>query len=142
MPDKKQESIVKSSNRFEYENERLFMLEERNLRFINAVAYRKLVFEIYPNLKSGTRLGNPIGYKVYEVELPTDKDFQVIYGKCKLTYEVDFNGTIKLIKIEPTELLGIPNIRENTTAYKGVIVAKNDEKSRFKIRLFSSLKEK
>ena len=63
---------------FIYENEKEFKQLERGLKKINMVAYKKLLFEIYPNLKKGSFQNAKKKGNLYEIELPTDKLFYTL----------------------------------------------------------------
>lgn len=89
---------------FIYENENEFKQLERELKKINMIAYKKLQFEIYPNLKKGSFQNAKKKGNLYEIELPTDKLFYSLYGKYKLTFEIIKNN-IKLIDILPKEII-------------------------------------
>lgn len=89
---------------FIYENENEFKQLERGLRQIDMSAYKKLMFEIYPNLKRGVLNNAKINGDLYEIELPTDELFYTLYGKYKLTFEIIKNN-IKLIDILPKEII-------------------------------------
>lgn len=129
-----------------YQNEKLFKQFEKGLKKINMLAYRKLVFYIYPSLHRGdlsiaTKIDELDGIKIrdlYEVELPTDQLTERVYStKYKLIFQKNENF-INLIEIQPKKIL-IEHLEDNTLNYKGVIISKDDEKSHFKIDLLDML---
>ena len=131
-----------------YQNEKLFKQFEKKLKKINMLAYRKLVFYIYPSLHRGdlsiaTKIDELDGIKIrdlYEVELPTDQLTERVYStKYKLIFQKNENF-INLIEIQPKKIL-IEHLEDNTLNYKGVIISKDDEKSHFKIDLLDMLKK-
>lgn len=46
---------------FEYLDENDFRKKERSLRKYNMLAYKKLTFEFYPEIRKGTFLGEEVG---------------------------------------------------------------------------------
>ena len=84
---------------FEYRNENEFKKLERSVKKYNMLAYKKLTFEYYDDLKNGKFLGKLVstnskeGSKGYELRIPTDEMFTKVhdytYNKiCKITYEI------------------------------------------------------
>jgi len=120
---------------FIYENEKEFKQLERGLKRLNMIAYQKLLFEIYPNLKNGDLKQAKKNDNLYEIELPTDTMFSRVYGKYKLVFEI-IDKNIKLIDILPREIL-LEHLKGNTIFYKGIIVSKNSYKDKYKIDLLS-----
>ena len=120
---------------FIYENEKEFKQLERGLKRLNMIAYKKLLFEIYPNLKNGDLKQAKKNDILYEIELPTDTMFSRVYGKYKLVFEI-IDKNIKLIDILPREIL-LEHLKGNTIFYKGIIVSKNSYKDKYKIDLLS-----
>ena len=108
---------------FIYENENEFKQLERGVKRLNMIAYQKLLFEIYPNLKNGDLKQAKKNDNLYEIELPTDTMFSRVYGKYKLVFEI-IDKNIKLIEILPREIL-LEHLKGNTIFYKGIIVSKN-----------------
>ena len=131
---------------FEYLNENDFKVKERTLRKYNKLAYKKLVFEFYENLKSGNMLGNivEVGKNTtsYELKVPTDKMFEKVHGEIRLHYTV-YNGknVVLLTNITPEEILDEAHASELDT-YKGVIISKsNPAKDMFKVNLLNTLRK-
>lgn len=120
---------------FIYENEKEFKQLERGVKRLNMIAYQKLLFEIYPNLKNGDLKQAKKNDNLYEIELPTDTMFSRVYGKYKLVFEI-IDKNIKLIDILPREIL-LEHLKGNTIFYKGIIVSKNSYKDKYKIDLLS-----
>lgn len=112
---------------------------ERSLRKINMLAYKKLVFQVIPELKNGDlSTAKKVG-DLYEVDLPTDYLFEHVYEKFKLRFKKE-DKKIVLVDITPKEVL--LKFMDGITMYKGVPVPeKNSEKYRFKRDLLSAIYE-
>ncbi len=129
---------------FSYENENEFKKLESALKKYNMLAYKKLYFEYYPQIKSGKFVGKEISSQGnvhnYEVILPTDALFAKVHGEVKLHYKVDDNQkTIFLIDLTPKEILSEGHQSELVT-YKGVMVSKeHSDKDMFKINLLNMI---
>ena len=131
---------------FEYLDENDFRKKERSVRKYNMLAYKKLTFEYYPELRKGNFLGTKISPNEqdntdsYELELPTDALFTKIHGPIKLHYIVyEQAKTIMLNTITPEDILSEGHQSELVT-YKGVMVSKqHSEKDLFKINLLNML---
>ena len=87
----------------EYINENEYRKLERALKKYNMLAYKKLNFEYYPNLRNGKFVGELIASnkkehtKKYELRLPSDKMFTQVHGEVKLIYTVyEQEGTVIL----------------------------------------------
>ena len=78
---------MKGSYIFEYLNENEFKKLERSVKKYNMLAYKKLVFEFYPQIKDGNFLGKLVSVnskentKNYELKLPTDDLFVRVHGE-------------------------------------------------------------
>ena len=131
---------------FEYLNENEFKVKERTLRKYNKLAYKKLTFEFYEDMKSGNFLGDIVEVKKnttsYELKIPTDKMFEKVHGEIRLHYTVySDKNVILLTNITPEEILDEAHASELDT-YKGVIISKsNPQKDIFKVNLLNSLKK-
>ena len=131
---------------FEYLNENEFKVKERTLRKYNKLAYKKLIFEYYNELKSGNFLGEIIENKdnkiSYQLRIPTDKLFEKVHGEIKLHYTVYPDKCVVLLtNITPEEILDEAHASELET-YKGVILSKsNPEKDIFKVNLLNILQK-
>ena len=131
---------------FEYLNEAEFKKRERSVKKYNMFAFKKLIFDFYPEMKEGNFLGNVIsedkekGTISYELSLPTDDLFVKVHGEIVLHYDVYNNKNIILLKkITPEDLL-IEGHNTELGAYKGVMISKeNAEKDKFKIDLLNML---
>mgnify|MGYP004600623011 FL=1 len=131
---------------FDYLNENDFRLKERSLRKYNMLAYKKLVFQYYPELKNGNFLGKVIEENKnessvsYELELPTDDLFKKVHGVIRLHYTIfSENNTILLTNITPEDIFEEGHRIELST-YKGVMVSKsNAKRDMFKIELMNML---
>ena len=77
---------MKSSFIFEYLDENDFRKKERSVRKYNMLAYKKLTFNYYPELRKGTFLGKEVkrddknNTVSYELLLPTDELFKKVHG--------------------------------------------------------------
>ena len=137
---------MKSSYLFEYINENEFKKLERSLKKYNMLAFKKLYFEYYPQLKEGKFLGEIVennqakGIVSYELKLPTDVMFSKVHGDIKLHYHVYENDhMVMLDTLSPEEILTEGHQSELVT-YKGVMVSKDhSEKDMFKINLLNML---
>ena len=137
---------MKNSFVIEYLNENEFRKKERAVKKYNMLAYKKLVFEFYPELKDGNFLGKLVDENVnentkkYELKLPTDDLFVRVHGEVILHYSVcQSSKTIILETITPESLLSEGH-RQELEAYKGVMISKaNSEKDKFKIDLLNML---
>lgn len=136
---------MKDSFVFEYLNENDFRVKERTVRKYNMLAYKEMTFKYYPKLKTGEFLGKVVGENkdgsiMYELPLPTDKMFEKVHGTIKLHYTVyPDKKVILLTNITPEDILEEGH-RSELTAYKGVMVSKqNKEKDMFKINLLNMM---
>ena len=131
---------------FEYLNEAEFKKTERSVKKYNMFAYKKLIFDFYPEMKNGNFLGKQVSEDKekntvsYELTLPTDDLFVKVHGEITLHYDVYTNKNIILLKtITPEDLL-IEGHNTELGAYKGVMISKeNAEKDMFKINLLNML---
>lgn len=131
---------------FEYQNENDFRKKERSVRKYNMLAYKKLTFDYYPELRNGNFLGKMVSeennIKNYELVLPTDDMFVKVHGEITLHYSVYTDKNIILLtNITPEGILEEGH-RAELTAYKGVMISKkNPEKDMFKINLLNMLQK-
>ena len=131
---------------FEYLNEAEFKKRERSVKKYNMFAFKKLIFDFYPEMKEGNFLGTLISedkkkhINSYELILPTDELFTKVHGEIILHYDVYTDKHIVLLKtITPEDLL-LEGNRIELSAYKGVMISKeNAEKDMFKINLLNML---
>ena len=79
---------------FEYLDENDFRKRERSVRNYNMLAYKKLTFEYYPELRRGHFLGEKVSEDAknctmnYELKLPTDELFAKVQGEITVHYTV------------------------------------------------------
>ena len=133
----------------DYINENEFRKLERSLKKYNMLAYKKLNFEYYPELRSGTFVGELISKnksektETYELKLPSDNMFKQVHGDVTLKYIVyKEQNVVMLDTITPTDILLEGHMAELTT-YKGVMISKaNASKDMFKIDLLNMLHNK
>jgi len=139
---------MKSNYVIEYENENEFRKKERSLKKYNMLAYKKLIFEIYPALREGNFIGNITseetkeGITKYEFRLPTDSMFARVHGDITLHYTAYKNHKIVMLNtINPEDVLS-EGLKKELTSYKGVMVSKSHkEKDMFKINLLNMLEK-
>ena len=137
---------MKGTYLFDYVNENEFKKLERSLKKYNMLAYKKLYFDYYPELKEGNFLGKLIATnkknntETYELKLPTDSTFAKVHGDIKLYYVVYKDiKTVMLDKLVPEDILSEGHQSELIT-YKGVMVSKeHSDKDIFKINLLGLL---
>ena len=130
----------------EYLNENEFRKKERSLKKYNMIAYKKLIFDCVPELRSGNFQGVVVsknsseGIIKYEYKLPTDRMFAKVHGEIKLLYTVYENQKlIMLDTLTPEDILSEGHQKE-LTAYKGVMLSKSHaERDMFKINLLNSM---
>ena len=144
---------MKQNYIFEYQNENEFRKIERSVRKYNMLAYKKLTFDYYPQIKNGEFLGKLVSVtkdtndngeiRSYDLVLPTDDMFVRVHGQIILHYSVYTNKNIVLL----TNITCDDNIleeghRTELKAYKGVMISKdNPEKDMFKINLLNMLQK-
>lgn len=132
----------------EYYNENEFKKLERSVKKYNMLAYKKLTFEYYPDLKNGKLIGKLVsvnskeGTKTYELKLPTDDMFAKVHGDMVLHYTVYENKRVILLNtITPEDILSEGH-RTELSVYKGVMISKaNAEKDMFKVNLLKMLEK-
>ena len=133
---------------FEYLDENDFRKKERSVRKYNMLAYKKLTFNYYPELRKGNFLGKEVGRDnktntvTYELKLPTDELFAKVHGEIILHYTVYLEKHIILLtNITPEEILDEGHRAELST-YKGVMISKtHPEKDMFKINLLNMIQK-
>lgn len=132
---------------FEYIDENEFRKKERSVRKYNMLAYKKLTFEYYPNIREGKFLGkltstsSSDNTKTYELKLPTDNLFAKVHGDLTLHYTVyEDSKVILLTNITPESILEEGH-RSELGTYKGVMISKtNKEKDMFKVNLLNAIR--
>ena len=137
---------MKNSYIFEYLDENDFRKKERSVRKYNMLAYKKLTFNFYPELRKGNFLGKEVARDdknktiSYELKLPTDELFAKVHGEIMLHYTIYTEKNIILLtNITPEGILDEGHRAELST-YKGVMISKTDpERDMFKINLLNML---
>ena len=137
---------MKNTYIFEYLDENDFRKKERSVRKYNMLAYKRLTFTYYPELRKGTFLGKEVkrddksNTVSYELQLPTDDLFKKVHGPIVLHYTVyKEKNVILLTNITPEGILDEGHRAELST-YKGVMISKtNPKKDMFKINLLNKL---
>ena len=141
--------IMKNSYIIEYLNENEFRKKERAVKKYNMLAYKKLIFNFYPNFREGKFEGVVVskntseGITKYELKLPTDSMFSKVYEDLILHYTVYENQKIVMLNtITPEDILTEGHQKELET-YKGIPLSKSHaEKDMFKINLLNMLDNK
>ena len=137
---------MKNSYVIEYLNENEFRKKERAVKKYNMLAYKKLIFEFYPDFREGKFDGVIVsknakdGIVKYDLKLPTDTMFSKVHGDIVLHYTVYEEPKIVMLNsISPEDILNEGHQKELTT-YKGVMVSKSHaEKDMFKINLLNMI---
>ena len=133
----------------EYLNENEYRKKERSIKKYNMLAYKKLIFDFYPNLRDGNFLGVITSHNEkedttkYELKLPTDAMFNKVHGDILLKYTAYHKQHIIMLEdiATPDNILTEGHQKELTT-YKGVMVSKTHaEKDIFKINLLNMLEK-
>ena len=103
---------MKNSYVIEYLNENEFRKKERAVKKYNMLAYKKLIFEFYPNFRDGIFDGVVVsknageGIVKYELKLPTDSTFAKVYDDIGLHYTVyEQQKIVMLNNITPDDIL-------------------------------------
>ena len=133
----------------DYTNENEFRKLERALKKYNMLAYKRLNFQYYPELRNGNFVGKLVSQNkskhtvTYELKLPSDKTFAQIHGDVVLHYVVYENEeTVVLDTITPSDIL-LEGHQSELATYKGVMISKaNASKDMFKIDLLNMLQNK
>ena len=115
---------------FEYLNENDFRKKEESVKKYNILAYKKLTFTYYPELRKGTFLGKEVSKNEkdkevsYELKLPTDQEFEKVHGPIILHYTVFTEKNIILLtNITPDSILE-EIYRAGLSTYKAVMNSK------------------
>lgn len=132
----------------DYVNENEFKKLERALKKYNMLAYKKLNFEYYPALRSGSFVGELVktnkkeNTQTYELKLPSDHMFSQVHGDVKLIYTIYLKENIVMLtNITPSEIL-LEGHQSELTTYKGVMISKaNASKDIFKIDLINMMQQ-
>ena len=137
---------MKGNYIFEYLDEPKFKKCERSVKKYNMFAFKKLIFEFYPQMKEGNFLGKVVNEDEsknvisYELVLPTDDLFTKVHGEIVLHYDVYTNKNIILLKAITPEALLLEGHNTELGAYKGVMISKqNAQKDIFKVTLLDML---
>lgn len=109
----------------------------RSLRKYNMLAYKKIIFDVLPQLRNGKLVGDKIKRATYRVELPCDAKFKYIHGQVYLIYQ-KHKHIIDLITIEPSDIL-IKLHGSLCDTLDGVPIT--SERDLFKLNLYKLVKE-
>ena len=132
----------------DYINENEYKKKEKAIKKYNMLAYKKLIFEYYNDLRDGNFQGVCVetdkqnGISKYELKLPTDKMFANVHGPLMLHYIVyEKQKMVMLNTLTPEDVLTEGHMEELST-YKGVMVTNSHkEKDMFKINLFNAMRK-
>jgi len=132
----------------DYINENEYKKKEKAIKKYNMLAYKKLIFDYYNDLRDGNFQGVCVetdkqnGISKYELKLPTDKMFANVHGPLMLHYSVyEKQRMVMLDTLTPEDVLTEGHMEELTT-YKGVMVTNSHkEKDMFKINLFNAMRK-
>ena len=132
----------------EYLNENEFHKKERAVKKYNMLAYKKLLFDYYPEIREGNFPGVMVSHSKkddtskYELKLPTDMMFSKVHGDIILHYSVYYKQRVVVLdNLTPDDILTEGHQKELTT-YKGVMVSKsNASKDIFKINLLNMMQK-
>lgn len=137
---------MENNYKIKYIDENKFRKLEKTLKKYNIQAYKKLLFQYYPNLNEGNFEGNIIkqnqkeGLTKYELKLSTDDTFRFVHGSISLIYTVNKKEKLVILETLHPENLLLEGFENKLTTYKGVPVSKaNKQKDMFKIDLLNSL---
>lgn len=128
MPKPYHNNFNKPIIEFKVDNE--FNQKLRSLKKYCPLAYKYLIFEIDKNNFFKFEDG------MYEVYLPTAKEFKFLYGQIKLKCLVENKNTI--FDLEPSQFL-LDGYKSELRTYKSIYY--RDEKDKFKIDLMLKIKE-
>ena len=103
---------MKNGYIIDYLNENEFRKKERSVKKYNMLAYKKLIFDYYPQFREGKFEGviksvnKQEKITKYELKLPTDTMFAKVHGDMMLHYSVYENqGIVFLETITPEDIL-------------------------------------
>ena len=130
----------------DYINENEYKKKEKAIKKYNMLAYKKLIFEYYNDLRDGNFQGVCVetdkqnGISKYELKLPTDRMFSNVHGPLMLHYSVyEQQRMVMLNTLTPEDVLTEGHMEELST-YKGVMVTNSHkDKDMFKINLFNAM---
>lgn len=130
----------------DYVNENEYKKKEKAIKKYNMLAYKKLIFEYYNDLREGKFPGVCVetdkqnGISKYELKLPTDRMFANVHGPLVLHYSVYENQRMVMLNtLTPEDVLTEGHMEELST-YKGVMVTNSHkDKDMFKINLFNAM---
>ena len=131
----------------DYVDENEYRKLERALKKYNMLAFKRLNFEYYSDLRNGKFVGElkktEKNVDYYELKLPSDKMFAQIHGDVKLLYSVHKKeGIVMLETLTPEDIL-LEGHRSELTTYKGIMISKaNAQKDMFKVDLLNMLQDK
>lgn len=105
------------------------------LRKYNMLAYKEIIFNVMPQLRSGKLLGKTKDKCHFKVELPADDLFVKVYGPVYLLYYVEDNIVV-MQSIEPFKTFE-KFYRKLVSVRDGIPIT--EDKDLFKIQLFKTM---
>lgn len=120
---------LKPTDRIMFVDENDFIRKYRALRLYCPRVFKYLVFEIMNKHNFSNKEGK------FEIELPTDEKFKIVYGQIKLVYSRTAKAVV-LEDIQPSEILK-DGYRCILNTYRGVPY--RNEKDKFKIDMAMNL---
>lgn len=129
----------------EYLNENEYRKKERAIKKYNMLAYKKLLFDYYPEFRDGNFLGVEVSHNKkdnivnYELKVPADTMFTKVHGDIILHYSAYKNKNIVMLEdLTTSDNILTEGHQEELTTYKGVMISKsNASKDIFKINLLN-----
>lgn len=107
-------------------DENLYIKKQRALRRYFTKTYKYLIFEVIPKLIQEGKIDG-----VYELELPTEKLFEKVYGKMLLKFSVK-NDNVIIEDIVPNDIL-IACYSKDLRIYKGIPYETEKDLAKLKI---------
>lgn len=111
-------------------DEIIFTKKLRALKKYFPLTYKYLIFDFFPKLKQNDKKNG-----IYSVELPTDNNFDKIYGSLIINFTI-VEDKINIEDILPSEIL-LDMYNHPLPVYKGIPF--RNEKDYFKLRLLCDL---
>lgn len=107
-------------------DENLYIKKQRALRRYFTKTYKYLIFEVIPKLIQEGKIDG-----IYELELPTEKLFEKVYGKMLLKFSVK-NDNVIIEDIVPNDIL-IACYSKELQIYKGIPYETEKDLAKLKI---------
>lgn len=129
-----------------YKDENQINNQLRYLKKFNMLAYKEIIFQIFPNMRSGVFPKEKIIEKnsnEKQYELKTDAVFRKIHGPIVMHYQIEEDTKTVLIDHFSPENVIYEDYNAGLNTYKGVPISKKTSpKDMFKIDLLNNLYDK